>query len=533
MATLILYTNEGERHEQIDSFTTIGRHPNNKIAITDQLVSSEHCIIVFDDLRGYIVKDLKSRNGTYLNQELLTRDQVLKDGDKIVVGRTHCRFKTADEIVNRVRLADSSDEPCIRSSIAPSDSNLFLPEASIKDARHLRVAYERLRQLLILQRDISLTDDIDTTLKRVLDITFKFIKCDRATILLSDRDGQMRPRAYRTKHKDDEMTVSSTMVKHIVEERRGILTFDAAVDGRFKEAQSVRLQGIKSSMAAPILDGEDLLGIFVVDSKAEVNAFQEQDLQMITTIAKQAAGFVQNRIIHDELRQFFDRSVSTLATMVDARHPLTAGHSERVTFYAMLIGRELRLPESTIETLRFAALLHDIGKIVISDKVLLKNGRYSRKELEEMRTHPGKTKSILEKFKFPKALGDVPYLASLHHEKIDGSGYPNGISGDKIPFLSRIIAVADVFDALTSQRDYPKYTTEKEFGDEPMPLESALKIIREGAGTHFDETVVEAFNQCLPQALSRFRGSHFEPSYVDSTIQMILGTQTGAFQANI
>jgi HD-GYP domain-containing protein (c-di-GMP phosphodiesterase class II) len=171
------------------------------------------------------------------------------------------------------------------------------------------------------------------------------------------------------------------------------------------------------------------------------------------------------------------------------------------------------------ETLHFAAMLHDIGKIGIPDSVLLKNGPFSSKEAEEMNTHPIKTKTILDKFHFPSSLKQVPFIASSHHEKVDGNGYPNKLKGEEFPLLSKILAVADVFDALSSRRDYPKYTAQETLDREPIPLKKAIEIIKSQAGTHFDSKVVDAFIRSLPLALIRFRGSHFPPEYVDDTIR--------------
>jgi len=110
-------------------------------------------------------------------------------------------------------------------------------------------------------------------------------------------------------------------------------------------------------------------------------------------------------------------------------------------------------------------------------------------------------------------------IASCHHEKVSGKGYPDGLTKEDIPLYSRIIAVADVFDALTSPRDYPKYTNEEVLNTEPMPLDKAISLIKDEAGAHFDTHVIEAFLKCLPRALIKYRGSHFPPKYVDDTIR--------------
>jgi len=186
-----------------------------------------------------------------------------------------------------------------------------------------------------------------------------------------------------------------------------------------------------------------------------------------------------------------------------------------------LIASEMGMSKDEIETLKYAAILHDIGKIGIRDEVLLKNGQFTPEERAEMNTHPVKTKAILDKFHFPKGLQDVPDMALHHHEKVNGQGYPDGLTGEQLPLGSKIMTVADVFDALTSRRDYPKYASGKTLNGDPMPLPMAVSILEKEAGSHFDPDVVAAFLRCLPQALLLYRGAHFPTEYVDNTIRSL------------
>jgi putative nucleotidyltransferase with HDIG domain len=220
------------------------------------------------------------------------------------------------------------------------------------------------------------------------------------------------------------------------------------------------------------------------------------------------------------LRISFRSAIRTLSATVDARHPLTAGHSERVTELSMLIAKELGISGNRLEALRYAALLHDIGKIGIADRILLKKGPFEAHERKEMEHHPTKTKNILKKFHFPQKLEEIPDIAALHHERIDGMGYPKGIKGVDLPLAAKIISVADVFDALTSPRDYPKYDETGNLLDcDRISVSESVAIIEKEAGTHFDTKVVKAFKNCLPLALLQFRGKHFKPEYVDEYIK--------------
>jgi|GEM_PF-442130 len=265
----------------------------------------------------------------------------------------------------------------------------------------------------------------------------------------------------------------------------------------------------------------EIIGVLQVINKKEDRGFDLRDEVFMKSLASQVGIALENSLLIDEIKLSFNSSISTLSAIVDARHPLTAGHSERVTEYSQLIAREMNLGRNETEALRLAAMLHDIGKIGIRDAVLLKDGLFTPEERREMNTHPVKTRIILEKFHFPRSLRSVPEVACRHHEKIDGSGYPDGLAGDQFALGSKIIAVADVFDALTSPREYPKYDGDKTMGRGAMPLMQAISIIQKEAGSQFAPEVVNAFLRCVPQALRLYRGGHFAPEYVDEAIRRL------------
>ncbi|MBU2054171.1 MAG: HD domain-containing protein [Proteobacteria bacterium] len=265
----------------------------------------------------------------------------------------------------------------------------------------------------------------------------------------------------------------------------------------------------------------EMIGVLQVINKKNGASFDLKDEVFMKSLASQVGIALENSFLIDEARLSFNSSIGTLSATVDARHPLTAGHSLRVTEYSLLIARELNLDRNDIEVLRLAAMLHDIGKIGIRDAVLLKDGVFTPEEREEMNSHPVKTKTILDKFHFPRHLRSVPEIAWRHHEKVNGHGYPDGLTGDQIAPGSKIIAVADVFDALTSRREYPKYDGSKTMDCGAMPLMQAISIIQKEAGSHFAPEVVSAFLRCLPQGLRLYRGSHFAPEYVDEAIRRL------------
>ncbi|MBT7261357.1 MAG: response regulator, partial [Desulfobacula sp.] len=214
----------------------------------------------------------------------------------------------------------------------------------------------------------------------------------------------------------------------------------------------------RSVLCLPIKNhGGEGVGVLQVINKKDNTRFNEKDEVFCKGLASQVGIALENALLHDELKLSFKSSIQTLSATVDAKHPLTAGHSLRVTEYSIAIAKEIGLGKKELDNLYYAGILHDIGKIGIRDDVLLKNGPFTPEERAEMNTHPLKTKDILDNFHFPRTLRHVSKIASSHHEKVNGKGYPLGLKSGQIPMGAKIIAVADVFDALTSPRDYPKY----------------------------------------------------------------------------
>lgn len=265
----------------------------------------------------------------------------------------------------------------------------------------------------------------------------------------------------------------------------------------------------------------ETIGVLQVINKRGKDRFDKEDEVFLRGLSTQVSIALENSLLVEEVLTSFTSSISTLSTMVDARHPCTAGHSERVKEYSLAIARQMKMSKGDAETLKYAALLHDIGKIGIRDDVLQKNGSYTPQDWEEMKTHTLKTKFIPDQFHFPRHLRRVPEIAYLHHEKMSGGGYPHCFIGNQIPLEARIIAVADMFDAVTSKRDYPKYTPDETLGHDPMPLALVVDLLKKLAGQDYDPFVVDAFLQCLPEVLIMYRGDHFPPEYVDDTIRRL------------
>ncbi len=221
-------------------------------------------------------------------------------------------------------------------------------------------------------------------------------------------------------------------------------------------------------------------------------------VKLLEIFAGQVAGAISNTCLHnvirnkneeigkmyEQLKDSYIETIEALRQAVDAKDEYTRGHSDRVSYYSVEIGKAMGLPEQDIETLRISGIFHDIGKISISDNILLKPGKLDESEFNEIRKHPLKSARILSATSLFKDA--VPVIRS-HHERIDGKGYPDELKGNDIPFLSRIIAVSDAFDAMMTNRSYrPR-----------LGLEVAKEQLIEGMGTQFDRKVTETFINML------------------------------------
>ena len=185
-----------------------------------------------------------------------------------------------------------------------------------------------------------------------------------------------------------------------------------------------------------------------------------------------------------DMQDVYLSTVAALATSIDAKDPYTKGHSERVNTYSVQMARELRLPEDQVDMLRYMSLMHDIGKIGIRDNVLNKPGRLTDEEYEEIKKHPEVGYKIVSEIKFISKGADI---VRHHHERYDGTGYPQGLAGEEIPLGARIVAVADAYDAMTTERPYRK----------AMPKEVAIDELRRCSGTQFDKKIADTFIQWL------------------------------------
>jgi putative nucleotidyltransferase with HDIG domain len=239
---------------------------------------------------------------------------------------------------------------------------------------------------------------------------------------------------------------------------------------------------ISSAMVVPLRIRDKVFGVITAIVNQGQKRFTEKDLYYLSFLAQSAAQAIENLALYENIYENLFATLYAFVKAVEARDLYTRQHSSRVTGLSIVLGKQLGCSKEELEILNFAGHLHDIGKIGIRDDILLKPGRLTDDEFEKIKDHPVIGANILEQLGLWEKERQI---IRCHHERFDGSGYPDGIKQEDIPFLARILSVADVYDAMASDRAYRQ----------KMADDVIVKIINEGVGSQFDPDVVAAFNQ--------------------------------------
>ncbi len=297
MAVLMMKRPEGSEEKfDLRPLTTLGRHPEQMVQILDRVVSKEHALITLAGGK-YWVQDRGSRNGTFVNGVKIQGRTPLKHEDTLTLGSTQLRFiklspKETRDAFHQVTIQRDIDT-AIRSRLqAPSDD--FLPERELEDEAILRSDYEKLRIAFNLNQALGTELDIDHLLDRILEKAFEFTNADRGAILLINSEGVPEPRAVKNRRDSEKLALSQTILNEVIEHHYGLLSSDATIDSRFGAAQSIMMQGIRSTMCVPLMYEGQLLGLIHLDTRIATGVFHEKDLRILTVFANQAALKIAN-----------------------------------------------------------------------------------------------------------------------------------------------------------------------------------------------------------------------------------------------
>lgn len=361
--------------------------------------------------------------------------------------------------------------------------NLALQDGELEKYRK---EHERLKLLFTITHNIARELVLDRLLRLIMDELKTVLNCDRCTVFILDRD--KKELWSWVAHGDQEIRFPSHLgIAGQVATTGEVLNIpDAYADPRFNPNIDKQTGYLTNNiLTAPMRNrlGE-IIGVFQALNKVG-GPFTRDDEELLDAISVIAATQIENAQLYEEQKKTFESFIETLASTIDARDPMTAGHSRRIALYAEEIARILRLDSQQRKILRTSALLHDFGKIGVREAILTKEGTLTHEEFKHIQGHSDLTQAILNKINFSRELRQVPLIAASHHEKVDGSGYPSGLVSEQIPPLAKILAVSDVFDALTSKRHYR----------DRMDFEEVIRVLDQGTGSQFDGEIINAFKR--------------------------------------
>jgi PAS domain S-box-containing protein len=377
----------------------------------------------------------------------------------------------------------------------------FATQAAIalENARHYEATKNRLNRLAALREiDIAITASLDLqiTFQVILDQIIRTLHVDAVDVLLLDSHSQNLKYAARKGFQTDalrhtRLRLGEGYAGRAALERRTIHIKDLRSEaGELSRSPKLHEEGFVTYYAVPLIAKGKVKGVLEVFFKEQFTADTEW-LSFLETLAGQVAIATDNASLFNELERSnlelvlaYDTTLEGWAKALELRDKETQGHTDRVTGLTLQLARAMGISDQDMVHIRRGAILHDIGKMGIPDQILLKPGSLTDEEWEVMRQHPLYAKELLERIPFLGPALDIPYY---HHEKWDGSGYPEGLAGEEIPLPARIFAIVDVWDALRSDRPYRKAWSD----------EQAIEYLREQAGSHFDPRVVETFMTLL------------------------------------
>jgi len=352
---------------------------------------------------------------------------------------------------------------------------------------------DALLALLQVGRTIAIETNIDSLLTIIAQQIQQALAADRCSVYLLDeeKDELWSKVALDLEIKEIRFKKNKGLAGHVVTTGETVNIKNAYESEYFnKEIDLKTGYKTRNILCMPIRSlSHQIIGVFQVINKKEGD-FTQKDEDLLFTIGtsagialENAALFNKQKKLIEEQNKLFLSFIDAMSASIDARDKITSGHSKRVTMYAVLICEMLKLSDDETEIIKNASLLHDIGKIGIKDSVLQKEGNLTTAEYDEIKEHVRLTHNILSMVNISKNFKEVTKIASSHHERYDGTGYFKGLKGDEIPLGGRILAVSDVFDAITSKRHYRN----------KMGIKDALDIMVKGKNHHFDENIVDAF----------------------------------------
>jgi putative nucleotidyltransferase with HDIG domain len=467
----------------------VGRLDTLEVVLDDSSVSRHHAEIRVTE-RGWRVRDLGSTNGTRLNAVRLGAGQwPLQERDLLQFGEVAVVVEALAE--DREPEAPPTDHMRIEAT-ARSSFDEALQHLAIDSNRSPR-AGEQLLALVRAGHHLGHIEREEELLQSILNDAVSVLDAQRGAIVLAEGpDGPLKLKALVTGRAEPRAAVagrsevggrfsfSQSLAQRCFSKGESILCQRIDEDPELALAKSIAEGTMASVLCVLLRTPRKQLGVLHLDRNPWQKAFTQDDLYLADALAANVSAGIESAQLLRKQRDLFVDTITTLAQAVELRDEYTGGHTKRVSAYSLLLAKEVGLSECEIDLIRIGTPLHDIGKIGIDDAILLKPDKLTPAEFEQMKLHTVKGAEIVNTIRDLRPI--IPIVRS-HHERWDGKGYPDGLAGENIPAVARVVALADAFDAMTSDRPYRK----------GMALEVAFAEIEKGLGKQFDPKFGAAF----------------------------------------
>ena len=474
---------------------SLGRLKGCDVVVDDEAASRRHCTISARE-HNCVVADLQSANGTFVNETRIASVE-LQRADKIRIGSTvielidmsvtaASRPAVSIGATTSLSLVEARSQTIVQRAVDPTKLEFLSQVYKRKDeANLLESAQKYLTTLHKVSEILARASGVEALFDSIVSAILEVSGGDRAAIIMRPREGDPKDVnmvAVRTKDgkASGAVMLSRSVVNDVFEKGISIFTDDALADDRYVGGESIVRQRIRSVMCAPMRTTDTILGVLYVDSQM-AREFSEAELELLAAVGNQAGIALHRARLMEEVEKLFLDVMKAIASLIDAKDGYTHKHSERVAAFGVRLARHLGFDADSRAVVELSGLLHDVGKIGVPDAILNKPGKLTDEEFTQMRLHPVHGARILANIQSQRVVSILPGV-KYHHERWDGKGYPEGLKGEEIPLLGRVLGVADFLDALTSDRSYRK----------GLALEEALNMVKDLEGKAFDPVVVKA-----------------------------------------
>ncbi len=469
----------------------IGRLESLEVVIADGSVSRQHAEI-YATARGWRVRDLKSTNGTYLNGTRIgPADWPVKLHDNIRCGNVTFLVDVLEDEQNGE--IPNPDQLVVEMTAARPWEEA-VQGLSLDRNRNPRPG-DKLLALLRAGHHLGHLESEEELLHSILNDAVSALDAQRGAIVLAEGPNEvLRLRALATSPDvPARPAFSQSLAQRCFSGGESVLCRHVDEHPELAMAQSIAEGAMSSVLCVLLRTPRKRLGVLHLDRGPFQDVFTRDDLYLGDALAANVSAGIESAQLLRQQRDLFLNTITILAQAVELRDDYTGGHTARVSRYAELLGQQMKLSSTDLKWIRFGTPLHDIGKIGIDDAILRKPGALTAEEFKIMQSHTLKGAAILATI--PDLAPVIPIVRS-HHERWDGKGYPDGLAGAAIPRLARIVAVADTFDAMTSDRPYRK----------GMPAQIAFAEVVKQSGKQFDPECSAAFLAISEQVVAVMEG---------------------------